>query len=197
MVVFSLFSLLAILSSFMVIGSFNPVHSVFFLILAFCFSSCVLIILTVDFMSIILVVVYVGAIAVLFLFIVMMLNIKQAQIYETFIRYWVLTIFLGVVFFGSLFLFLERNFSSFIEFGEYEWISLLSGGDNVVLLGRLIYSDFIIVFLVSGLVLLVAMLGTIMLTLHHSYQVRRQQIYKQIGRDSANSLRFAYNIVQK
>ena len=111
MVLFSIFSLLGVLSSCMVIITINPVHAVFFLILVFCFSSCVLLLLTVDFMSIIFVVVYVGAIAVLFLFIVMMLNIKQAQVKESFMRYWFLTFSLGVVFSSELFVYFKSNFS--------------------------------------------------------------------------------------
>lgn len=197
MTLFSFFSFLAIFASGMVIGSINPVHAVFFLILVFSFSSCVLLLLTVDFMSIVFVVVYVGAIAVLFLFIVMMLNIKHAQISESFIRYWILTLFLGVVFFGQLFVYFSSTFEGCFDIFEYDWLNTLYQFDNVVLLGFLIYTDFILTFLSAGFILLVAMIGTIMLTLHHSYQVRRQQIYKQVGRNSVLSLRFKYNIVQK
>ena len=192
MVLFSIFSLLGVLSSCMVIITINPVHAVFFLILVFCFSSCVLLLLTVDFMSIIFVVVYVGAIAVLFLFIVMMLNIKQAQVKESFMRYWFLTFSLGVVFSSELFVYFKSNFYNIYSEENISWIQTLSSLDNIVLLGELLYTEFVFVFLASGLVLLVAMLGTIMLTLHHSYQVRRQQVYKQVGRDTASALCFKY-----
>ena len=89
------------------------------------------------------------------------------------------------------------GFEGGVDIFEYDWLNTLSQFDNVVLLGFLIYTDYILTFLSSGFILLVAMIGTIMLTLHHSYQVRRQEIYKQVGRNSVLSLRFKYNIVQK
>ena len=104
-------------------------------------------------MSIIFVVVYVGAIAVLFLFIVMMLNIKHAQISESFIRYWILTLFLGVVFFGQLFVYFSATFEGCLDIFEYDWLNTLHQFDNVVLLGLLIYTDFILTFLTAGLIL--------------------------------------------
>ena len=100
---FYTFAFLGFLSSVMVISSKNPVHSVFFLILVFCFSSCLLLLLTVDFLSIIFIVVYVGAIAVLFLFVVMMLNIRLAQVAESFIRYIPLSFGVGIIFLSELY----------------------------------------------------------------------------------------------
>jgi NADH-quinone oxidoreductase subunit J len=96
--------ILGIVSSIMVIGFKNPVHSVFYLIVTFCISACLLLTLTVDFLSIIFIVVYVGAIAVLFLFVVMMLNIKYVQFTESFLRYIPFSIILCIVFINELFI---------------------------------------------------------------------------------------------
>ena len=187
---FYTFAFLGFLSSVMVISSKNPVHSVFFLILVFCFSFCLLLLLTVDFLSIIFIVVYVGAIAVLFLFVVMMLNIRLAQVAESFIRYIPLSFGVGIVFLSELYYFLSSNINSKMGSFSVDWVYFLDEYTNIVLISDLIYTHYLPVFIMSGLVLLVAMIGTISLTLHHSLNVRRQLVYKQVGRSVKHSIDF-------
>lgn len=187
-VIFSFFGFLGIVCSFFVVAAGNPVHSVFFLIMVFCCASCLLLCLTVDFLSIIFIVIYVGAVAVLFLFVVMMLNIKLAELNESFVRFIPLGFFLGVAFFFELCFSVDSAFT--LDFGVNlsPWVDLLRPNESVYLFGEVVYTYYLHVFILSGIVLLVSMLGTISLTLHHSLNVRRQLVYRQVGRDSRSAV---------
>ena len=189
-ILFYIFSGLAVVSCLSVISSKNPVHSVFFLILVFCLSSLVLLLLTIDFLSIIFIVVYVGAIAVLFLFVVMMLNIRLAHISESVVRYVPLASMIGIIFLSEIYYLISGNLgSSSLEVSK-DWVSFLDDYTGILLVSNLIYTHYIHVFLASGLVLLLAMIGTISLTLHHSLNVRRQQVFNQVGRKVKSSILF-------
>ncbi|MCL4131367.1 UNVERIFIED_CONTAM: hypothetical protein GTU68_060096 [Idotea baltica] len=176
----------------MVVLSKNPVHSIFYLILVFCLSAGILVLFTIDFLAIIFIVVYVGAIAVLFLFVVMMLNIKLSQLSESLVRYTPLGVFVGLT------LILEFNFfmkDSFFNtrsnlYLNFEWYSNLFGSELIALLGEIIYTDHLLVFIVSALILLLGMVGTISLTLHHGHGVRSQIAYEQIGKATTDSILF-------
>ena len=183
------FCSLALLSSLFVVISSNPVHSVFFLILVFCFASFLLLRLTIDFLAIIFIVVYVGAVAVLFLFVVMMLNVKLTELSENVVRYLPLGFFLGVVFFSELAYTMQKSFTiSNTEVELSPWVNLIYGSEGIALFGEVLYTHYIHIFIASGMVLLVSMIGAISLTLHHSLNVKRQLVYRQVGRDARKAV---------
>ena len=176
-----LLEILGIISSIMVIGLKNPVHSVFSLILTFCISSCLLLTINIDFLAITFIVVYVGAIAVLFLFVVMMLNIKLVQFTESIIRYIPFGIILCIIFVNEIY-FINLKFNLITDI-QNEWIYYFNYSDTIVLIGEVLYTNFIHLFILAGLILLIAMIGTINITLYHASNVKRQNISIQLGRD--------------
>ena len=178
-ITFYIFSLVAVLSALMVISARNPVHSVLFLILSFVNSSGLFVLLGAEFLAMILVVVYVGAVAVLFLFVVMMLDINFVKLREGFLQYLPFGALLGIVLIielGILFLtksFSENSLSKFIE------SPVMNDVENTKLIGQVLYTDYFYLFQISGLILLVAMVGSITLTLRDRGQVKRQNISQQ------------------
>lgn len=173
--------ILGIISSIMVIGFKNPVHSVFSLILTFCISSCLLLAINIDFLAIIFIVVYVGAIAVLFLFVVMMLNIKLVQFTESIVRYIPFGIILCIIFVNEIY-FINLKFNIINDI-QNDWINYFQYSDTIILIGEVLYTNYIHLFILSGLILLIAMIGTINITLYHASNVKRQNISTQLGRD--------------
>lgn len=184
---FSIFSSIALVSSIMVIRAKNPVHSVLFLILVFCNSAALLVLLGLDFFAMILLVVYVGAIAVLFLFVVMMLNIKIAEIHENVLRYLPVGGIIGLIFLLEIFLIVDNDylplFEPVISSNPYEaytaYASKIQSWTNIESIGNLLYTTYFILFLVSSLILLVAMIGAIVLTMHKTAKVKRQDVFQQ------------------
>ena len=178
-ITFYVFSLVAVLSALMVISARNPVHSVLFLILSFVNASGLFVLLGAEFLAMILVVVYVGAVAVLFLFVVMMLDINFVKLREGFLQYLPFGALLGIVLIielGILFLtksFSENSLSKFIE------SPVMNDVENTKLIGQVLYTDYFYLFQISGLILLVAMVGSITLTLRDRGQVKRQNISQQ------------------
>jgi len=178
-ITFYLFSLVAVLSALMVISARNPVHSVLFLILSFVNASGLFVLLGAEFLAMILVIVYVGAVAVLFLFVVMMLDINFVKLREGFLQYLPFGALLGIVLIIELgILFLTRSFSenSLSKFVESPMINEI---ENTKLIGQVLYTDYFYLFQISGLILLVAMVGSITLTLRDRGQVKRQNISQQ------------------
>ena len=176
---FYLFSSIAVLSALMVISSKNPVHSVLFLILSFINASCLFVLLGAEFLAMILAVVYVGAVAVLFLFVVMMLDINFVKLREGFLQYLPFGALLGIVLIIELgILFLTKSFSenSLTKFVHSPKINEI---ENTKLIGQVLYTDYFYLFQISGLILLVAMVGSITLTLRERGQVKRQNISSQ------------------
>ena len=178
-ITFYVFSLVAILSALMVISARNPVHSVLFLILSFVNASGLFVLLGAEFLAMILVVVYVGAVAVLFLFVVMMLDINFVKLREGFLQYLPFGALLGIVLIielGILFLtksFSENSLSKFVE------SPVMNEVENTKLIGQVLYTEYFYLFQISGLILLVAMVGSITLTLRDRGQVKRQNISQQ------------------
>ena len=173
---FYLFAGVTCLAGLMVISSRNPVHSVLFLILAFFNSAGLFVLLGAEFLAMLLVVVYVGAVAVLFLFVVMMLDINFAELREGFQRYMPLGLGVGGILLAEiLFVFFNRE-----EMPEN--VNLVSEVSNTRALGRVLYTDYIYLFQVAGLILLVAMIGAITLTLRRRENVRKQSISTQNDR---------------
>jgi NADH-quinone oxidoreductase subunit J len=183
--------ILGIVSSIMVIGFKNPVHSVFSLILTFCISSCLLLSINIDFLAMIFIVVYVGAIAVLFLFVVMMLNIKLVQFTESIIRYIPFGIILCIIFVNEIY-FINFKFK-LITNVQNDWINYFINSDAIVLIGEILYTNYIHLFVLAGLILLIAMVGTINITLYHASNVRRQNISTQLGRDVLQTISLKKN----
>lgn len=183
---FIFFSFLSIFSSFCVILSKNPLHSVIFLIFVFCNVVLILLLQGIDFLAMVFLIVYIGAIAVLFLFVVYMLNIKLIEINELNWQY-LFGLFLSTFFFSifaySFFEFQGFSFYNFdINFNFFVWLNLLFDIQNLRILALILYLDFYIIFVIIGLILLVAMLGAIVLTSKRTYFLKEQQIFQQNNR---------------
>jgi NADH:ubiquinone oxidoreductase subunit 6 (subunit J) len=263
---FYIFSSIALISGVMVIRSKNPVHSVLFLILVFCNAAGLLILLDLDFFAMIFLVVYVGAIAVLFLFVVMMLNIKLAEIHENVLRYLPIGGLIGLIFLFEVLLVVDNDlipvlsvsplltesnnifqfsellsfkikglsilFNPNISYGEYlkdlenlntglfspfhggtssiaslgnetlvrdfqsfnylsytQWPSKIESITNIEALGQIIYTYYFYFFIVASLILLIAMIGAIVLTMHKGITVKRQEVYEQNNREFAKTIK--------
>ena len=185
---FYAFAAVLIASAVMVVSSRNPVHSVLFLILAFFNAAALFLIAGAEFLAMILLIVYVGAVAVLFLFVVMMLDIDFARLREGFQRYAPVGGVIGAI------LFLELVFVlgawRFAPDAATLRLNPNSGGvTNTVALGRILYTDYIFLFQGAGLILLVAMIGAIVLTLRDRPGTHRQDAGTQIARAGSVSLR--------
>ena len=180
---FYLFAALAVASGVMVISARNPVHSVLFLILAFFNSAGLFVLIGAEFLAMILVVVYVGAVAVLFLFVVMMLDINFAELREGFLQYLPIGALIGLILAAELILI----FGTWVvapDAGQTLTAPILPPDQltNTHALGQIIYTEYIYLFQASGLILLIAMIGAIVLTLRHRPGVRRQKIADQVSR---------------
>jgi NADH-quinone oxidoreductase subunit J len=182
---FYLFSALAIAAGVMVIAARNPVHSVLFLILAFFNAAGLFILLGAEFLAMILVVVYVGAVAVLFLFVVMMLDIDFAELREGMLNYMPVGVTIGLILLAELILAVSAwNIAP----GAMKAAATPSDVSNTEALGRILYTKYIYYFQAAGLVLLVAMIGAIVLTLRHKAGVKRQDIAAQNARGPASAI---------
>ncbi len=186
---FYLFAGVAIASAVMVIASRNPVHSVLFLILTFFNASGLFILLGAEFLAMILVVVYVGAVAVLFLFVVMMLDIDFSELREGMLNYAPFGMVIGLVLFTELALVLGVwAFSPEAAGALAAPAPAASVATNTEALGQLLYTRYIYYFQAAGLILLVAMIGAIVLTLRHKQGVKRQNISDQVARGPATAI---------
>ncbi len=186
-IIFYFLSTITILSSIMVIASRNTVHSVFFLILDFVSAACLFIMLGAEFVGMILLIVYVGAVAVLFLFVVMMLEGNFEKIKQGFLQYLPIGFFIGIVIFLEL----------IVVIGGWQYKSEFIGTSKIIYdanetnteqLGKLIYTDFFLPFQISGVVLLVAMIGAILLTFRRRTNMKRQDMVKQSSRERVDSV---------
>jgi NADH-quinone oxidoreductase subunit J len=188
-VFFYLFAFVAVAAAFMVISARNPVHSVLYLILTF-FNAAALFLLTgAEFLAMILLVVYVGAVAVLFLFVVMMLDVDFAELKQGALQYAPIGALVGLILAAEL----------IVVVGGYVFAPQLASTvshatpdiatrHNTAALGDILYTDYLFHFQISGLVLLVAMIGAIVLTLRHKEGVRRQSISAQVARTPATAI---------
>lgn len=182
-IAFYAFAGIAILSALSVIAARNPVHSVLFLILTFFSAAGLFVLLGAEFLALILVVVYVGAVAVLFLFVVMMLNIDFAEMRKGLNQYLPVGAFTGLVVLGELILIVGAlNIAPESSVAPSHPIPLAGETSNTAALGQILYTDYIYLFQASGLILLVAMIGAIVLTLRHREGVKKQNIYEQVSR---------------
>ena len=184
---FYLFALCTIAGGLFTVISRNPVHSVLWLILAFLSSAGLFVLLGAEFVAMLLIIVYVGAVAVLFLFVVMMLDVDFAELKAEMAKYMPLALLIGVI--------LLMQFA--IAVGE--WNSAEAAASlraqvapedlhNTHALGVIIYDDYFLLFQLAGLILLVAMIGAIVLTLRHRTDIKRQDVVAQMMRDPAKAM---------
>ncbi len=182
-VAFYLFALLTLFSGAMVITRKNPVHAVLFLILAFFNAAGLMVLLGAEFVAMLLVIVYVGAVAVLFLFVVMMLDVNFEELRRGFVSYLPIGAVIGMVLVGEL-IFVFSGWSEIVPAIAQTDLPMTTGEgapSNTAALGQVIYTDYLLAFQGAGLILLVAMIGAIVLTLRQRAGVRRQSIGKQFA----------------
>ena len=184
---FYVFAFVVMASAAMVVVSRNPVYSVLFLILAFFNAAALFVLIGAEFIAMILVIVYVGAVAVLFLFVVMMLDINLVELREGFLQYLPVGVLVGVVFLAELLLVVG---AWVIGPGMPQAISspIPATITNTEALGRVLYTQYVYYFQAAGLVLLVAMIGAIVLTLRHRPSVKRQNISDQVARTKETAM---------
>jgi len=186
---FYLFAGVCVASALMVIASKNPVHSVLFLILAFVNASGLFVLLGAEFLAMILVVVYVGAVAVLFLFVVMMLDVDFAELREGFLQYLPIGALVGIVFLAELLLVVGAwSIAPSVADGISAPIPPFYSVTNTEALGHVLYTRYIYFFQAAGVILLVAMIGAIVLTLRHKPNVKRQNISQQVARSRDDAI---------
>ncbi len=188
-ILFYVFAALAVAAGVLVVSSRNPVHSVLFLIVAFFNAAGMFVLIGAEFLAMILVIVYVGAVAVLFLFVVMMLNIDFADLRSGFVRYLPVGALVGLILLAELILVI----------GSWVVAPGMPGGatpsaaggtalSNTRALGDILYTRYLFAFQAAGLILLVAMIGAIVLTLRRRTDVRRQSILAQLARTRAETV---------
>lgn len=187
---FYLFSAVLIASAFMVVASRNPVHSVLYLILAFVNAAGLFVLLGAEFLAMILVVVYVGAVAVLFLFVTMMLDVDFAELRQGFQQYLPFGALIALVFAAELIVVvgawaIDPSVLKVVQGGS---TAIPNDVSNTQAIGRLLYTKYIYFFQAAGLVLLVAMIGAIVLTLRERSGVKRQNVAQQVARTKATAM---------
>jgi NADH-quinone oxidoreductase subunit J len=186
---FYLFAGICIASAFMVIAARNPVHSVLFLILAFVNAAGLFMLAGAEFLAMILVVVYVGAVLVLFLFVVMMLDVDFAELRQGFLQYLPVGVLIGCIFLAELLLVVGAwTIGPDVAQSITAPIPPIASVSNTEALGQVLYTRYVYFFQAAGVVLLVAMIGAIVLTLRHKPNVKRQRISEQVGRTKAAAI---------
>ncbi len=186
---FYLFSGVLIASAVMVVSSRNPVHAVLFLILAFVNAAGLFLLMGAEFLAMILIVVYVGAVAVLFLFVVMMLDVDFAELRQGFLQYLPIGAVISAIFFIELAL-VVGTWQLAPEALALRKAAAAAPVDamNARALGRVLYTEYVYFFQAAGLILLVAMIGAIVLTLRERHGVRRQDVMRQNARGKADAM---------
>ena len=193
---FYFFSFMLIISSLMIIFSQNSIYSVLFLVLSFVSSSSILFLLECEYVSLIFIIIYVGAIAVLFLFVVMMLDIKTVYFTKDFLKYFPFGSFLGLVFLFEILLVIPNIFeptnpynTSLLSNYYSDWFNKLDYSTEIVSIGHLLYTDYVIQFLLSGNILLLATIGPVVLVLVRSISKSKNQVtFKQLSRTYSSVL---------
>ena len=186
---FYIFSTVAIGSAFMVISCKNPVHSVLFLILTFVNAAGLFVMTGAEFLGLLLIVVYVGAVAVLFLFVVMMLDVDFAELREGYLQYMPVGALVGCIVLAELLAVIGSWAAApSADSGQVQPIPNPEDTRNIEALGNVLYTDYIFLFQIAGMILLVAMIGAIVLTLRHKEGVKRQNIAEQVARDPKTAI---------
>ena len=185
--VFYLFSFITIASSLAVISAKNTIHAVFFLILDFVSVSCLFIMLGAEYLGMLTLIVYVGAVAVLFLFVVMMLNVNLGDLKSGFLSYLPFGGFIGVILLIEIVMMIGtwKYKDTFIKTSE---INISNDLSNTEAIGNVLYTEYLHYFQISGLILLVAMIGAILLTFRRKNNLKRQDITTQVSRERSDSI---------
>ncbi|HEX4742931.1 MAG TPA: NADH-quinone oxidoreductase subunit J [Caulobacteraceae bacterium] len=186
---FYVLAAVTLLAGLAVIFARNPVHSVLFLITAFFSTAGLFVMLGAEFLAMILVVVYVGAVAVLFLFVVMMLDVDFAELRQGFVKYLPLGIVVAAILTGEMILVAASVAHSGAAGASTGPMTHVGAFSNAEAIGRVLYTDYLYFFQTAGMVLLVAMIGAIVLTLKHKTNVRRQNIADQTARTPGSGMR--------
>lgn len=192
MLVFNILAVSILLFSILAILAGNPVYAIIFLIFALSSSAGILLFLNVEFLAFIILIVYVGAIAILFLFIIMMLNLTsyyrglKLNWYNFFssINLLLITYFFLIYYLNNIFTL------SITEYQYRNWIDVLDNYSNIQLIGQILYTDYFIVFVSFGLVLLIAMIGAIVITSGRTVKGKKQLIYQQLTQDYKKNIKF-------
>ena len=192
---FYIFSIILLLSSLFVIFTQNPIYSVLFLVLSFVSSSCLLFLLECEFLALMFIVIYVGAIAVLFLFVVMMLDIKTSNSVKQTLKYFPFGVFLGGIFLFEIFTLIFNTFqtnpynnSELFNF-YINWFEKVDKFTEIEAVGQIIYTEYVLQFLIAGNILLLATLAAVVLTVNVKIETKKSQvIFKQLSRNSKYSL---------
>ena len=188
-VFFYLFAFVAVAAAFMVISARNPVHSVLYLILTFVNAAGLFLLTGAEFLAMILLVVYVGAVAVLFLFVVMMLDVDFAELKQGALQYAPIGALVGLILAAELIIVVGGySFAPQLATTVAEKTPPIAERHNTAALGDILYTDYLFYFQIAGLVLLVAMIGAIVLTLRHKEGVKRQSIPAQVARTPATAI---------
>ncbi|MBT4169682.1 MAG: NADH-quinone oxidoreductase subunit J [Rhodospirillaceae bacterium] len=186
---FYLFAAIAVGAGVMVVSARNPVHSVLFLILTFFNAAGLFVLIGAEFLAMVLVVVYVGAVAVLFMFVVMMLDINFVEMREGFLQYMPVGVLVGIILLVELLMVLgTASMSPEVMAAGTEPIPDLADRQNTAALGDVIYTKYIYLFQAAGMILLIAMIGAIVLTHRQRPGVRKQVISKQLARTREESV---------
>ena len=180
----------------MIILSQNSIYSVLFLVLSFVSSSSILFLLECEYISLIFIIIYVGAIAVLFLFVVMMLDVKTVELAKDSLKYFPFGSFLGVVFLLEILIAVPGTFefvnpysNSFLSNDYSDWFNKLDYFTEIVSIGHLLYTDYVIQFLLSGNILLLATIGPVTLVLVRCVETTKTQVtFKQLSRTYSSAL---------
>lgn len=178
----------AVVSALLVVTARNPVHSVLFLILAFFSSAGLFVLLGAEFLAMLLVVVYVGAVAVLFLFVVMMLDVDFVRLREGFARYMPFALIIAGVLLAEMIVISFAVVSAGAAADATVPMAFTDDASNVETIGRVLYTDYVYFFQAAGIVLLIAMIGAIVLTLRHKPGIKRQSVATQVGRDAKTAI---------
>ena len=182
-IAFYLLAAVAVVGGLMVVTAKNPVHSVLWLILTFFSSAGLFVLLGAEFLAMLLVVVYVGAVAVLFLFVVMMLDVDSARLREGYARYLPLAAIVAGVLLAEMIMISLVVVQGGAAADAAGPAVAAADMTNVEAIGRVLYTDYVYIFQAAGIVLLIAMIGAIVLTLRHKPNIKRQKPHDQVNRD--------------
>ena len=158
----------------------NPIHSVLFLILVFFNTSILFLFSNAEFLAMVILIVYIGAVAVLFLFVIMMLDINITKLRQTFLNYLPIGLFVGFIILLELFYVVSQSRLDFAQTSSIDNNISDQILDNTKIIGNILYTDYFLLFQISGIILLVAMIGAIFLTIRKREGIKKQNIYKQI-----------------
>jgi len=188
-ILFYFFSGILLFSSLMIIVVKNAIYSILFLVLSFVMATGLLFLLESEFISLIFIVIYVGAIAVLFLFVIMMLNIKVTNSVKDLLKYFPIGNFLGFVFLIEILLIIFESFNTnpyknnFLFNFYTNWFEKIDSISDIESLGQILYTYYVPQFLIAGIILLIAVIGSVILTLSHkNVKIKKQDTFRQVSR---------------